>query len=86
MNWTIRLFWNGREVLNGCATAVCAYDTARDFMAGNFAGVEHAAWVAEHFGPGSRTLDAIRANFTVTKVYRDNTGVAQVDIAPRPAI
>lgn len=86
MNWTIRLFWNGREVLNGCATAVCAFDTARDFMAGAFAGTAHASWIAAHFGPGTTTLDAIRAGERLTKVYRDDTGVAQVEIAPRPAI
>ncbi len=86
MNWTIRLFWNGREVLNGAATAVCAYETARGFMAGNFAGMQHKYWIEEHFGENSRTFENVLKNFNVTKVYRDDTGHAQIEIAPRPII
>lgn len=82
MNWTIRLIWNGTIVLDGIATAVCACDMASDFLRGNFAGVQHSAWVKDAL-PGVLNIARIQAGEVIRTTYSDATGVARVEIKPR---
>ena len=77
MNRSIKLIWNGVTVLEGRATSVTAYKTMREFLAGNFAGLEHKAWLARSF---VGVLDRILNGMPVTLAYADETGNAGAEV------
>lgn len=79
----ITLTWNGEVVLEGRATAVTAFETARQHIEGNFVNAELAAFMArpDTFGKGAlNTLIGCAVGDGLGGVFGDETGSASFKI------
>lgn len=81
MHYSIRLTWNGTDVLEGRSTLVAGFDTVEAFIRGAFAGLHHRQWCDARL-----TLDVacreLRDCGSFVVAYSDATGIAAVEILP----
>ena len=73
----VRLLWNGHAVLEARCTRAMASDTVRDFLEGNFAGMDHKRWAQNAF---AGLLDRLLEGECITLAYADATGNAGAEI------